>query len=131
MYVKDGDIYESREDYLLDVGRRISNRRAEQYQQVGLIEVKEAIAAAYSAVHRRMNQMLYAAKDAARHQAEAQGLGRRTTQAAVKAAVYEVENSKAYRKLMDVRRALGYARTHLSDAFDQLVWEHRKATREE
>src|SRR5690606_28432556 len=100
MYVKDGDIYESREDYLLDVGRRISNRRAEQYQQVGLSEARDAIAAAYSAVHRRMNQMLYAAKDAARQQAEAQGLGRRTAKAAVKAAVQEVETSKAYLKLM-------------------------------
>src|SRR5690606_38165352 len=122
MYIaEDGDIYESREDYLLDVGRRISDRRAEQYQQTGLSEASDAIAAAYSAVHRRMNQMRHAAKDAARQQAEAQGLGRRTAKAAVKAAVQEVETSKAYRKLMDVRRALDYARTHLSDAFDQLL----------
>src|SRR5690606_22883759 len=105
------------------LNRRISDRRAEQYQQTGLSEAKDAIAAAYSAVDRRMHQMRKAAKDAARQQAEAQGLGRRTTQAAAKAAVQEVEAGKAYRKLMEVRRALDYARTHLSDAFDQLLWE--------
>lgn len=127
MYVKDGQPYDCREDYLLDVGRRISDRRAEQYETVGLIEAREALSAAYSAVHRRMNQMRQVAAAAARQQAEAQGMGRRTTKAAAKAAVQAVESSRAYRKLMDVRRALDYARTHLSDAFDQLIWEHRKA----
>lgn len=127
MYVKDGQPYDCREDYLLDLKRRIDNQRAEQYEKVGLIEASEALSAAYSALHRRMNQMANAAKDAARREAEAQGLGRRATRRAAKAAVQAVESSKAYGKLMDVRRALDHARKLLSDAFDQLLWEHRKA----
>lgn len=127
MYVKDGQPYDCREDYLLDVGRRISDQRAEQYEKVGLIEAREALSAAYSALDRRMNQMRYAAKEAARQQAQVQGLGRRATSRAISVAVQGVETSKAYCKLMDVRRALDHARKHLSDAFDQLLWEHRQS----